>query len=145
MFIGKYNHSVDEKNRIIIPAKFREKLSEGAYITLGLDQCLTIYPTEEWLEFIEKTKQLNNNSQDVRKYIRTITSNATECSFDKQGRVLLPMELTKLIGIINDCVIIGNLGTIEIWAKERWDRYSENPTGTFEELAEKLVGDRNAQ
>ena len=70
MFTGKYIHNVEQKNRIIIPAKFRESTASGAYITLGLDQCLTIYPLDEWNKFIDKTLQLNTNSADVRKYIR---------------------------------------------------------------------------
>jgi MraZ protein len=139
MFTGKYIHNVDEKNRIIIPAKFRESLASGAYITLGLDQCLTIYPLDEWNKFIDKTLQLNTNSADVRKYIRTISSNAVECSFDKQGRVSLPVELMSIAKITGECVLIGNLETIEIWAKDRWDEYSSNPSATFEDLAEKLA------
>jgi MraZ protein len=139
MFTGKYIHSVDEKNRIIIPSKFRDGLSQGAYITLGLDQCLTIYPLDEWNKFIEKTLQLNTNLADVRKFIRTISSNAVECSFDKQGRVSLPLELMEIANIKGECVIIGNLDTIEIWSKQRWEDYSSDPSATFEELAEKLA------
>jgi MraZ protein len=139
MFTGKYNHTIDEKNRIIIPAKFRDQLSNGAYITLGLDKCLTIYPEAEWNRFIENTLKLNTNLSDVRKFIRTISSNAVECSCDKQGRVILPTELMKLANIVSECVIIGNLETVEIWSKERWEEYSSNPSATFEELAEKLA------
>jgi len=87
MFLGEFTHSVDAKGRLAIPAKFRLRLGEGAVVTRGLDGCLVIYPAQEWQEFAEKLDKLPATQPDVRDYKRFIFSGATECDFDRQGRV----------------------------------------------------------
>lgn len=140
MFLGKYSYNLDEKNRIIIPAKFRETLGGNAIITKGYDGCLAIYRESDWLELQKKLLGLNNNNPDVRRHIRIILSCAVECSYDKQGRISLPADLLKDFGMEKECIIVGNLNQVEIWSKNNWESYFGEAFEKFEENAEKLVG-----
>ncbi|WP_426349474.1 division/cell wall cluster transcriptional repressor MraZ [Alloiococcus sp. CFN-8] len=137
MFIGEYNHSLDNKNRMIIPAKLREGL-EGRYIiTKGLDGCLYVYPLDEWRELAEKLKALPLTDKNARDFVRFFFSGASEIEVDKQGRGLIPQNLIEYAGITKDIISIGVLTKVEIWSKERWDRYN-NETMDYNELAEKM-------
>jgi len=138
MFIGQYNQKVDDKNRIVIPVKFRSKLSESAIITLGYDRCLNIYTEEEWEKLQEKLLLLSETKSDYRKHVRAISSSATECSFDAHGRVTLPQSLLETIGISKDIVLVGNLNHVEIWSKESWDQYYKVSVESFDELSERF-------
>ena len=137
MFIGEYSHSLDNKNRMIIPAKLREGL-EGRYIiTKGLDGCLYVYPLDEWRELAEKLKALPLTDKNARDFVRFFFSGASEIEVDKQGRGLIPQNLIEYAGITKDIISIGVLTKVEIWSKERWDRYN-NETMDYNELAEKM-------
>ena len=107
MFMGTYEHGLDAKGRVIIPAKLREDLGESFVVTLGLDGCLFAYPMNEWEGFIEKLKELPG------------TKEASE--LDKQGRALIPAKLREYAGLAKETVFVGVLSKIEIWSKERWD------------------------
>ncbi len=138
MFIGQYYHNIDEKNRIIIPAKFRSKIGENAVITLGYDKCLSIYTENEWEKLQEKLLELKDNHADHRKHVRMIAGSACDCICDSHGRVILPQTLIDKIDIKKEIVIVGNLDHIEIWAKEKWEQYYADACDSFDELAEKL-------
>ncbi len=138
MFMGQYNHNLDDKGRIIIPSKFREKLNLTVVATKGFDGCISVYTVEGWESFLHELQKLPNNKLDARKYIRTVVGSASECEFDKQGRIDLPSNLLADAEITKECVIIGNLDHIEIWSKEKWSSYYEGASSTFEEIAEKL-------
>ena len=90
MFIGEYSHNLDNKGRIIIPSKFREELHSSFILTRGLDGCLTIYSVEQWNKIFEKINKLPTTKKAVRQYTRVLTSNASECVLDNQGRILIP-------------------------------------------------------
>lgn len=138
MFIGEYSHNLDSKGRIIIPSKFRDELNSSFILTRGLDGCLTIYSNEQWTKIFEKINKLPTTKKAVRQYTRVLTSNASECTLDNQGRILIPSNLSAPLNIKKECVIVGANDHIEIWNKETWDNYLLEADENFEEVAESL-------
>ena len=139
MFMGEYRHTLDAKNRMIVPSKFRDELGDTFVITKGLDGCLTIYTQEQWLGMMEKLEKLPTTKREARLYIRSLTSKAIECSLDTAGRIQLPMFLKDEAAISKQCVIIGAADHVEIWSQERWNEYDQKASGSFEEAAETLT------
>lgn len=139
MFMGEFQHSIDSKGRIIIPAKFRDELGEKFIVTRGLDNCLFVYPQDEWEKLEGKLKTLPFTKADARAFTRLFFSGAVECEVDKQGRVLLPLNLREYAGMNKDAVVIGVSSRVEIWSLEVWNKYSEEANLSFEEIAEKIV------
>jgi MraZ protein len=137
MFMGEYHHNIDDKNRLTIPAKLRYELGEKFIITRGLDKCLFIYPQNEWNNIITKYKELPN-TKDARNFMRFFLSGATECEFDKQGRINIPLLLAKYAGLEKDCVIIGVNERLEIWSKENWGTFITNNEDSFSDIADNL-------
>ena len=135
MFMGEFNHSIDTKGRIIIPAKFREALGEEFVITLGLDGCLFAYPDEEWQTFIAKLRTLPG-TKEARQLQRYFMAGAAACEVDKQGRILIPAKLREEAALDKDIVFVGVLNKIEIWSKERWD--NNNDYGDVDTVAEHM-------
>ncbi|CAM4446926.1 division/cell wall cluster transcriptional repressor MraZ [Paenibacillus phoenicis] len=139
MFMGEFQHSIDDKGRIIIPAKFRELLGSSFVVTRGLDQCLFVYPMQEWEVLEQKLKALPLMKSDARAFTRFFFSGATECEWDKQGRVNLPSNLRQYAKLEKDCVVLGVSNRVEIWSKDTWEQYFQQSEDTFNEIAEKLV------
>lgn len=139
MFMGEFQHSIDDKGRLIIPAKFRDGLGASFVVTRGLDNCLFVYPRSEWETIEAKLKSLPFTRADARAFSRFFFSGATECDLDKQGRANIPNNLREYAKLNRDCVVIGVSGRVEIWAKEVWEDYTLNAADTFGEIAEKLV------
>jgi MraZ protein len=139
MFMGEYQHSIDEKGRIIIPAKFRDALGSSFVITRGLDSCLFVYPAAEWAVLEQKLKSLSLMKSDARAFTRFFFSGATECELDKQGRVNIPNNLCEHAKLNKDCVVLGVSNRVEIWSKENWESYFQQSEASFNEIAEKLV------
>ena len=137
--MGEYQHSIDEKGRMIIPAKFRDELGPVFVMTRGLDQCLFLYPMSEWKAMEQKLKSLPLMKSDARAFTRFFFSGAVECELDKQGRVNIPANLRSHAKLEKDCVVIGVSTRVEIWSKEAWDAYSSQSEESFNEIAEKLV------
>lgn len=137
MFIGEYSHSLDNKNRMIIPSKLREGLGTKFIMTKGLDGCLYAYPMEEWKVLEEKLKSLPLTNKDARAFVRFFFSGASEIEIDKQGRGLIPQNLLEYAGISKEIISIGVLTKIEIWSKENWEEYN-NDNVDYSELAEKM-------
>lgn len=138
MFMGEYQHSADEKGRVIMPAKFREELGERFIVTKGLDNCLFVYPLQEWAILEQKLKQLPFTRADARAFVRFFFSGATEAVLDKQGRVLLPNNLREYAKIDKDVVVIGISTRVEIWSKENWQAYSSEAEAGYETIAENI-------
>ena len=138
MFIGEYQHSLDPKNRVIMPARFREKLGDSFVMTKGLDNCLFIYSAQEWSIVEEKLKNLPMTSKDARAFVRFFFAGASECEADKQGRVLIPGNLKEYAKIDKDVVIIGVSTRIEIWSKEEWNNFNNDADISYEDVAEKM-------
>ena len=118
MLTGTYQNSIDSKNRLIIPVKYREQLGGSCMLTRGFDKCLYIYSMEDWDVLVEKIKQLKQSDRDVRKFIREFFSNTEECHLDAQGRILIPQNLREYAGITKDLVTKGAMDKIEIWSAE---------------------------
>lgn len=137
MFIGEYQHSLDNKNRINVPTKLREQLGNKFVVTKGLDGCLYAYPLEEWTKLEEKLKTLPLTNKDARAFVRFFFAGACEVEVDKQGRGLIPQNLKEYAAIEKDIVSIGVLTRVEIWSKEKWDTYNESDVD-FDSIAEKM-------
>ncbi len=138
MFIGEYQHNLDSKGRIIIPSRFRDELNATFILTRGLDGCLTIYSLKQWDKLFEEIDKLPTTKKAARQYIRMLTSTATECTLDNQGRIQIPSFLSKPVNITKECVIIGANDHIEIWDKDAWEEYYTTASQSFEEVAENL-------
>ncbi len=139
MFIGEYQHSLDSKGRIIIPSKFRDELGYEFVITKGLDNCLFVYPKEEWKIVEDKLKSLPLTNKDARAFIRFFFSGASESNLDKQGRVLIPSNLREHSQIGKDAVIIGVSTRLEVWSKELWEDYIDEDNLSYDSIAEKMA------
>lgn len=137
MFIGEYQHALDNKNRMIVPSKLREELGNKFVITKGLDGCLYAYPLSEWKILEEKLKTLPLTNKDARAFVRFFFAGACEVEMDKQGRGLIPQNLKEYAGIEKDIVSIGVLAKVEIWSKEKWDNYNDSNLD-FDSIAEKM-------
>lgn len=138
MFIGEYRHSLDSKNRLIMPAKFRDELGQTFVMTKGLDNCLFIYSAEEWKIIENKLKSLPMTNKDARAFVRFFFAGATECEIDKQGRVLIPSNLKEFAKIDKDVVIIGVSTRLEIWSVDEWNKFNNDANISYEDVAEKM-------
>lgn len=137
MFMGEYHHTIDEKGRLTIPSKIRYELGEKFVVTRGLDNCLFLYPEEEWKQIIQKYKNLPN-TKEARNFMRFFLSGAGECTFDKQGRVNISSPLVSYASLDKDCVIIGVNDHIEIWSQSSWNEFMENNEDSFSDIADHL-------
>lgn len=145
MFIGEFNHNLDDKGRIIIPSKFRFELGEQFIITRGLDKCIFIYSMSEWEKKIDKLNNLPFTKKDVRDFMRFFLSGATVCEFDKQGRINITSSLIRYANLNRECTIIGVNDRLEIWDKEAFDNFCIDNDEKFSTIAEHLFeGDENA-
>ncbi|KUK55348.1 MAG: Protein MraZ [Atribacteria bacterium 34_128] len=138
MFLGQYEHSLDEKGRVIMPAKFREDLGDSFVITFGLDKCLFIYPMEEWEKLAHNLEALPFGKKDTRAFKRTLASRALISRFDQQGRVVLAKYLRDYAEIEKNVIIIGVFERIEIWDMKKWKGYAEETEQAYEDIAERI-------
>ncbi len=136
MFRGESEHSLDDKNRLTIPQRFRLGLGELFYVTKGLDNCLFVFPKDEWESFEKKLCELPVSAG--RASHRFFFSGAADCTCDKQGRILIPANLKEYASILRDVVIVGVAGRVEIWAKEKWVEYNESVAASPDEIASQL-------
>ena len=138
MLIGEYEHSIDTKGRLIMPAKLKEDIGEKFVVTKGLDGCLFVYSQTEWKIFEDKLRAFPLTNKDARALIRFFLAGAMECEIDKQGRFLIPSNLREFAGLEKEVVVIGVLNKIEIWSKDKWLQYSEEENNSADEIAEKM-------
>ncbi len=139
MFMGEYRHNIDEKGRLIVPAKYRAELGESFIITKGLDGCLFVYPDAEWTALTERMKELPLTKSDARAFVRFFFSGASECNCDSQGRTVIPSNLRTYGKLDREAVIVGVGSRIEIWSGEKWDEFESSAEETYEDSAEKLT------
>ena len=139
MFMGEYQHKIDAKGRIIIPANFREELGETMIVTRWLDGCLAIYTEEQWKQVYENLQKLPSTKREARMYTHMIMSKAAECNLDAQGRIRIPGHLSEEAKLKKDCVVVGVSDHVEIWDKDRWDAYYAQASENFEDIAESLT------
>jgi len=138
MFLGQYEHNIDEKGRLIVPAKYREPLGDNFIITYGLDVCLFVYSLEEWKTLAEKLKLLPLGQRDARAFKRILFSRATNCTIDSQGRVIIMKYLRDYARIDKEVMIIGVSDRIEIWSKDIWQKYFDKIEDSYEDIAERV-------
>lgn len=142
MWYGEYIHSLDKKDRFILPSKFRQRIKnqkiKNFYITRGLDGCLFMFAENEWRKLEEEFKSLSFTKKQSRWFNRLYFSGAYEIQPDSQGRVLIPSYLKKFADIKKDITIVGISNRIEIWDKGLWDQFYEKNRKNFEEMAEDI-------
>lgn len=136
MFLGEYKHTIDNKCRLTIPAKFREDLNNQCVIAKGLDGCLAVYPMDEWALICEKIDAKPSSDVKVRRFKRLFYASASVEILDKQGRLSIPPALMEYAAIDKDVYIVGESNTFELWSAERWtSQKAEEGEESFEELA----------
>lgn len=141
MFMGEYHHSIDDKGRLIIPAKFRTELGDKFVITRGIENCLFAYPIERWETITHKLESLPFTKKDARNFTRFFLSGATVAEFDKQGRINITSPLINHAGIKKDCVIVGTGDRIEIWSNDAWENFFNSASINMSEIAENLFNE----
>ncbi|MBI3320235.1 MAG: division/cell wall cluster transcriptional repressor MraZ [Candidatus Omnitrophica bacterium] len=143
MFYGEFEHAIDRKGRVIIPAKFRQALGDQhpqlLFITRGLDGCLFVFAESEWRLAESRFKQVPFTKAEGRKFNRLFFSGAVEVQPDRLGRVLIPKSLKEFAHIKQDLIVVGVSNRIEIWAKEKWREFYEASRQSFEDVAERVL------
>jgi len=138
VFIGEYTYSIDQKGRVALPAKFRNKLASGCVVTRGLDKSLFIYPMEEWQKIASKLASLPLTSAKARAFTRLMLAGAMDVELDKQGRITIPGYLREFASIKKSVVVAGLFDRLEVWAEDAWKEYRKK-TEKDEEFAENLT------
>ena len=138
MFTGEYRHSLDVKNRLIIPSKVREQMGENIVITRGLDGCLFGYQLNVWQKMLEKLNSLPFTKKDARNFTRFMTSGAITLEFDKQGRIIIPSYLLDYANIRKNVSIVGVLNRIEIWDVSKWESFMQENVDCLSDISENL-------
>lgn len=141
MFIGEYHHTIDEKGRIIIPAKFREELGNTFIVTRGIENCLFVYSEENWAQITNKLNSLPFTKKDARTFNRFFMSGATNVELDKQGRVNISKPLIDYANLLKDCVIIGTGDRLEVWSQESWESFFDSTKDSMSDIAENLFNE----
>lgn len=139
MLIGEYKHSLDDKKRLAIPAKWRRELGRQIVITKGLDHCLFVYTLREWKALAMKLAGPSPLRADTRSFNRFMLAGAAECEIDRMGRVVIPDYLKEFAGLGNRTVIAGVHNRLEIWDEARWQSYKAEVEQKADALAEKLA------
>ena len=138
MFIGEYNHNLDDKGRIAIPKKFRDDLTKGAVVTKGLDNCLFVYTKKEWEKLANKIAKLPFSQAKSRAFSRLMLAGAMDVKIDKQGRVILPDYLRKFAGLKKEIIVAGLFDSLEIWDAKKWNEYKTKTESSSNQIAEEL-------
>lgn len=138
MLIGEYHHNIDDKNRLIIPSKFREEIGDKFILTRGLDGCLFIYSMSNWEKITNKLKTLPFTKKDARVFMRFFLSGANVCEFDKQGRINIASSLVDYASIKKECAIIGVNDRLEIWAIDAFNSLMDDNKDNLSDISENL-------
>lgn len=138
MFLGEFQHTLDDKGRVILPARFRERLSTGLVVTRGMDRCLDVWPRSAYEKRVEETRALPREHKRARWHRRLLTSGAHDDVPDSQGRIVIPSGLREFAGLNRELVICGNDDKVEIWDLRRWEAELELAEADFADLDEPL-------
>ena len=136
--IGNYNHNIDAKGRVIIPAKLRDALGRQFVMTIGFEECIYLYSIEEWDNFTEKLRALGNKKELARNIKRLFQANACDSEIDSQGRTLIPQSFRDELGLDKEVVIVGNGEKAEIWSKDKWNEIFSQPELSKENIKKML-------
>ena len=139
MFLGEYEHTMDDKGRVAVPARFREALGDGIVITRGFEKCLMAFPRERWDQLSQQVSALPLGQTDARNLRRLLFSGAQDLQLDRQGRILIPQNLREYAGLNVQAIVAGLNTHFEIWSAERWgevlDTLDVNGSAIAEQLA----------
>lgn len=138
MFLGQHEHNLDDKGRLSLPSKFRERLGASFIVTKGLDRCLFIYSMSEWENIDRRLRELSTTKSDARSFARMFFAGAAECECDKQGRINIPPQLREHADLSREAVVIGVGNRVEVWSRDRWREYSQEALLDYEKIAEEL-------
>jgi MraZ protein len=138
MFIGEFKHTIDDKGRVSLPAKFRATLASGCVVTRGLDRCLWVYPKDEWQNLAEKIASLPITQKNARSFSRLMLAGATDADLDRVGRINLPAYLRDYADLKKDVVVVGIYNRIEIWPIDSWQNFKKEMEENSSEVAENL-------
>ena len=138
MLMGEFHHNLDDKNRLIIPSKFRYELGSKFIVTRGIEKCLFVYSVDEWNKIIEKLNTLPFTNKDARTFMRMFLSGATECELDNNGRVQITGPLMNYASLSKECVVIGVGDRLEIWDQDMFDNFFNDNIENFSDVAENL-------
>lgn len=136
MFMGSYEHRVDGKGRLVMPAKFRPQIGESVVCTVGLDNCVALYPIDAWKEYLRKLQTLPFTKGQARQFMRALLGAAEELTVDGQGRILLPLKLRRYADLREAVVVNGVNDHLEIWNSEKWATSNDEMLENFTSLAE---------
>jgi MraZ protein len=139
VFLGTHAPRLDEKGRLILPAKFRDELADGLVVTKGQERCLNVWPTAEFARMTDGLRTAPVTSKAVRDYQRILFAGASDETPDKQGRVTIPPALREYAGLERDCVVIGANNHVEVWAAAAWDEYSAAQEDVFSAMSEEVL------
>ena len=139
MLLGEHDHSLDDKNRLTLPAKFREDFGDGVIVTRGMDGCLYGYAPEEWERHADEIQALNSLTREGRMMQRHFFSSAVRADLDKQGRMVLPTGLLEVAGIQREVTVAGVYDHLEIWDRAKWRAHKHEVEGSAEDVAERLA------
>ena len=138
MLIGEFHHNLDNKNRLMMPAKILPSLGEEVIVTRGFEKCLLVYPLEKWDEVISKFSELTITKSDTRKFMRILLSGAASCKFDTNSRICIPSVLKKYANIEKEVAILGLDDHLEIWSEDAYNEFLDENLESFAEIAEKI-------
>jgi MraZ protein len=138
VFLGTHTPKLDDKGRLILPAKFRDELAEGLVITRFQERCLAIWPISSFIDMTKTVRSASSSQQDVRDYQRMLASGASDETPDKQGRITIPPHLRSYAGLDKDCVVVGAIDRVEVWNAAAWEQYSAEKESAFAELNQTL-------
>ncbi len=139
MLLGEHEHSLDDKNRLTLPAKLREQLGEQVVVTRGLDGCLYVYSQAEWARLAERVGALDPFSREARTMQRWFFASGSDAELDKQGRMVIPATLLKNAGIGREVTVAGVHDHLEIWGRAAWHQQQQTVEGSAEDVAERLA------
>ena len=138
MFIGEYQHNLDEKGRLAVPKKFRPNINKGAVVTRGLDNCLFLYTKTEWQKLAEKLANLPFSQANTRAFARLMLAGAMDVDIDKQGRIMLPEYLRSFAGLKKNIVVAGLYNRLELWDQKNWEAYKMQTEKDSSKIAEEM-------
>lgn len=138
MLIGEFHHNLDNKNRLVIPAKLESELGDEVIVTRGFERCLMVYPMSKWETVIAKFSELAITKSDTRKFMRIFLSGATSCKFDSQKRICIPNILKTYANIEKEVVVLGLDDHLEIWSESSYEEFLADNLESFAEIAEKI-------
>jgi MraZ protein len=139
MFLGTHNPRLDDKGRLFLPAKFRDRLADGLVVTRGQERCLYVFPMDEFVRLAGQMQQAPTTSRAARDYMRVFLSGASDEVPDKQGRVTIPAALREYAGLSRDCTVIGTGARVEVWDTDAWNAYLQSTEQAFADQSEEVI------